>query len=89
VKIIGFNRVELIVAEDQIDAAVEQFNALLGTHLPHPHPIEGRPVLSATDFDGHIELVTSVGGAGPFGAKLAQHGPGADRAARVGDRRRR
>jgi hypothetical protein len=76
VKIIGFNRVELIVAEDQIDLAVEQFNALLGTHLPRPHPIQGHPVLSATDFDGHIELVAPIGGDGPFGARLAQHGAG-------------
>jgi hypothetical protein len=74
--IIGFNRVELIVAEDQIEAAVEQFNNLLGTNLPRPHAIEGRPVLSATDFDGHIELVAPVNGQGPFGAKLARNGPG-------------
>jgi hypothetical protein len=76
VKIIGFNRVELIVAEDQIDLAVEQFNALLGTHLPRPHPIQGHPVLSATDFDGHLELVAPIGGDGPFGARLGQHGAG-------------
>ena len=74
--VIGFNRVELIVPEDQIEAAAKQFNDLLGTHLPRPHPIEGHPVLSATDFDGHIELVAPVGGQGPFGAKLAQHGLG-------------
>ena len=55
---------------------MEQFNALLGTHLPDAHPIEGHPVLSATDFDGHIELVAPINGEGPFGAKLAQHGPG-------------
>ena len=75
-KIIGFNRVELVVAEDQINAAVDQFNALLGTHLPDPHPIDGHPVLSATDFDGHLELVAPVNGEGSFGAKLAHHGPG-------------
>ncbi len=61
-RIIGFDRVELVVAEDQIEAAV-QFNELLGTHLPRPHPIEGHPVLSATDFDGHIELVAPIGDA--------------------------
>jgi hypothetical protein len=74
--ILGFNRVELIVREDQIDDAVRQFNELLGLHLPEPHPIEGRPVLSATDFDGHIEFVAPVGGAGGFGAALREHGPG-------------
>jgi hypothetical protein len=74
--VLGFNRVELIVPEEQIVAAVEQFNALLGTRLPSPHPIEGHPVLSATDFDGHIELVAPVNGEGAFGSRLAQHGPG-------------
>jgi len=75
-KIICFNRVELIVAEDQIEAAVEQFNGLLGTNLPRPHAIQGQPVLSATDFEGHIELVAPVNGQGGFGTRLAQHGPG-------------
>ena len=49
-EILGFNRVELIVGEDQIDDAVRQFNDLLGLRLPQPHAIEGQPVLSATDF---------------------------------------
>jgi hypothetical protein len=76
VRILGFNRVELIVPEDQIDAAVSQFNSVLGLHLPHPHAIEGQPVLSATDFDGGIEFVAPVDGKGGFGARLAKHGPG-------------
>jgi hypothetical protein len=76
VGVIGFNRVELIVAEDQIGAAVDQFNSVLGLHLPRPHAIEGQPVLSATDFNGGIELVAAVGGDGAFGARLAEHGPG-------------
>lgn len=75
-RIKGFNRVELVVAEDQIEAAVEQFNTVLGTHLPAPHAIQGAPVLSATDFDGSIELVAPVDGQGSFGAKLSERGPG-------------
>src|SRR5687768_15060681 len=75
-EIIGFNRVELIVGEDEIDTAVKQFNELLGLRLPKPHSIEGRPVLSATDFEGHIELVAPVNGEGNFGTKLAEKGPG-------------
>jgi uncharacterized OB-fold protein len=75
-KVLGFNRVELIVGEDEIDAAVRQFNELLGLNLPHPHRIDGQPVLSATDFDGHLELVAPVGGQGHFGARMALHGPG-------------
>jgi hypothetical protein len=75
-RVLGFNRVELIVDPDRIGAAVEQFNEVLGLRLPRPHAIEGHPVLSATDFDGGIELVAPIGGAGAFGARLAEHGPG-------------
>ena len=75
-EILGFNRVELIVGEGEIEEAVRQFNDLLGLRLPQPHAIEGHPVLSATDFDGHVELVAPVDGAGGFGAALAKHGPG-------------
>ncbi len=75
-RILGFNRVELIVAEDEIEPAVRQFNELLGLHLPQPHKIQSSPVLSATDFDGGIEFVAPVGGEGGFGKRLAEHGPG-------------
>lgn len=71
-----FNRVELVVREDEIDDAVTQFYELLGLNLPRPHAIQGVPVLSATDFDGFIEFVAPINGEGPFGARLAEHGPG-------------
>jgi ketosteroid isomerase-like protein len=74
--VLGFNRVELVVREDEIEAAVDQFNAAFGLHLPRPHAIEGHPVLSATDFDGHVELVAPVSREGPFGRRLAEHGAG-------------
>ncbi len=75
-KVLGFNRVEMIVPEAQIHEAVKQFNDVLGTKLPSPISIEGHPVLSSTDFDGSIELVTSVDGEGPFaGQGLGQVGP--------------
>ena len=75
-KILGFNRVELIVREDQIHDAIAQFNELLGLNLPQPHSIEGHPVLSATDPRGHLEFVAPIDGGGGFGAKLAAHGAG-------------
>jgi hypothetical protein len=71
-----FNRVELIVREDQIDDAVRQFNEVLGLHITPPHPVASAPVLSATDFDGSIEFVAPVGGQGYFGDRLAEGGPG-------------
>jgi hypothetical protein len=72
----GFNRVELIVREDQIDDAVRQFNEVLGLHITPPHRIAGAPVLSATDFDGSVEFVAPVGGEGYFGDRLERGGPG-------------
>ena len=75
-KIRGFNRVELIVREDQIHDAIAQFNEMLGLDLPSPHSIDGHPVLSATDPKGHIEFVAPINGGGGFGAKLAANGAG-------------
>ena len=75
-KIKGFNRVELVVAEEDIDRAVDQFNDAFGLSLAKPHEIEGMATKSSTDFDGFIELVSPVNGGGPFGSKLAQHGRG-------------
>jgi hypothetical protein len=75
-KIRRFNRVELVVREDEIEDAVKQFNELLGLKLPRPHAIDGVPVLSATDFDGFIEFVAPIDGKGPFGTRLAEHGAG-------------
>ena len=76
IPITGFNRVELIVREEEIDDAVRQFNEVLGLHIVPPHRIAGAPVLSATDFDGSIEFVAPVGGKGHFGDRLARGGPG-------------
>lgn len=75
-KIVGFNRVELIVREDQIHQAVAQFNELLGLRLPEPIAIQGHPVLSSTDFEGSVEFVAPLKGEGPFAHRLAEHGAG-------------
>ncbi len=70
-KIKKFNRVELIVREDEIEKAVKQFNEVLGTKLPEPISIEGHPVLSSTDFEGAIEFVAPVENQGPFAGRGA------------------
>jgi Glyoxalase/Bleomycin resistance protein/Dioxygenase superfamily len=72
----GFNRVELIVRENQISDAVRQFNEVLGLRIVFPHRIAGVPVLSATDFDGSIEFIAPVDGEGPFAARLDRCGAG-------------
>lgn len=70
-KVKGFNRVELVVREDEIEKAAAQFNEVLGTRLPRPIAIEGHPVISSTDFEGSIELVAAPGGEGPFAGRGA------------------
>ena len=45
-KVKGFNRVELIVREDQIQDAVKQFNELLGLKLPKPISIANPRIAS-------------------------------------------
>jgi hypothetical protein len=75
-RILGFNRVELVVAASEIESAVRQFNEVLGLHLPPPIPIEGVPVLSATDFGGGLELVAPAAPGAPFAEKTAKGGPG-------------
>ena len=41
-KVGPFNRVELVVREDEIDDAVKQFNELLGLNLPRATRHRGR-----------------------------------------------
>jgi Glyoxalase/Bleomycin resistance protein/Dioxygenase superfamily len=76
VQIKGFNRVELIVRPDQIEAARAQFNGLLGLKLPPPHQVSRGRALSSTDFDGFIELVAPVDPEMAMSVTLAEHGPG-------------
>ena len=71
-KVKGFNRVELVVGEGEIERAVTQFNDVLGLALPSPIAIAGQPILSSTDFEGAIEFVAPIAGEGPF----AGRGPG-------------
>ncbi len=72
----GFNRVELIVRPDQIEAARAQFNELLAMRLPEPHEVSRGRALSSTDFEGHLELVAPVDPEMAMSVTLAEHGPG-------------
>src|SRR5215475_14367379 len=79
VKILGFNRVELLLPADEIDAAVAKFNDTFGFRLDRPHRVAGQPVLSTTDFAAGIELIASAGAPRPLAARLAQQGRGGRR----------
>jgi catechol 2,3-dioxygenase-like lactoylglutathione lyase family enzyme len=72
-----FNRVELLVAEDDIEAAVEKFNDLLGFHLSPPDPVPGQKVRSSTDYEAGIEFFAPSGPDSPLVERLAQKGRGA------------
>ena len=65
-KVLGLNRVELVVREDEIERAVSQFNEVLKLKLPSPIQIHEQPIKSSTDFEGGIEFVAPVDGEGPF-----------------------
>ena len=75
-KILGFNRVELLLPADEIDAAVAKFNDTFGFRLDPPHRVEGQPVLSTVDFDAGIELIAPGGPGSPLAPRLAEKGRG-------------
>jgi hypothetical protein len=75
-KILGFNRVELMLSPDEIHQAVERFNDVLGTSFAPPHAVAGGDVLSTTDWDSHLELMGPASTDSPMMARLAQKGRG-------------
>jgi methylmalonyl-CoA/ethylmalonyl-CoA epimerase len=76
VKILGLNRVELLLPADEIDAAVAKFNDTFGFRLAPPHRVAGQPVLSTVDFAAGIELIAPGGEASPLASRLAEKGRG-------------
>jgi hypothetical protein len=77
VQIKRFNRVELLIQESDIEAAVEKFNDLFGFHLPPPDPVPGQKVRSSTDYDAQIEFFAPHGEGSPLAQRLEQKGRGA------------
>ena len=75
-KILRFNRVELLLPADEIGAAVAKFNDTFGFRLEPPHRVAGQPVLSTADFAAGIELIAPAGAASPLAARLAEKGRG-------------
>ncbi len=74
--IIGFNRVELMMAPEDIHKAVEQFNDLLGTSFQSPELVHDGNILTTTDWENHIELYVPAHADSPQSASLAQKGKG-------------
>ena len=76
-KILGLNRVELLLPDRDLDAAVARFNDVFGFHLSHPHAIEESRSRSSIDFAAGLELVAPVDATSPIHAALAARGRGA------------
>jgi catechol 2,3-dioxygenase-like lactoylglutathione lyase family enzyme len=75
-KILGFNRVELMLSTEDIHTAVERFNDLLGTTFGPPDLVNDGNVLTTTDWGNHIELYGPAHPDSPQSAMLAKKGRG-------------
>ncbi len=75
-KILGLNRVELLLDDGDLDKAIETFNAGLGFDLcPALKLDEG--IRSSVDFDKGLELVSPSSEASPVFPVLREKGKGA------------
>jgi catechol 2,3-dioxygenase-like lactoylglutathione lyase family enzyme len=74
--ILGFSRVELMMPGEDIPAAVERFNDLLGTTFHAPDLVNGGNILTTTDWDNHIELYGPAHPESPQAEMLARKGKG-------------
>jgi hypothetical protein len=75
-KILGFNRVELMMSPDDMNQAIEKFNDLLGTSFAPPRVVADGNVLTTTDWTNKIELFGPAHGDSPQAASLAKKGRG-------------
>jgi hypothetical protein len=76
-RILGFNRVELLLAPGDIHEAAERFNELLGTSFAPPRLTAGDQVLTTTDWDNHVELYGPSGPESMIASRIAEKGRGA------------
>jgi hypothetical protein len=76
-RILGFDRVELLLATDDIHEAVERFNDLLGTSFAPPALAADGQVLTTTDRNNHVELYGPSSPESLIAARTAKSGRGA------------
>lgn len=76
-KILGLNRVELLLEESEIDGAVERINEVFGFQLTPPHTVDGHPIRSSIDFGAGLELCSPVGADNRIADELKAKGRGA------------
>jgi hypothetical protein len=76
-KILGFNRVELLMSTEDLDGAVEKFNDLLGTSFAPPRVTANGDVLTTTDWENKVELYGPAHPESPLTARIGEKGRGA------------
>jgi hypothetical protein len=76
-KILGLNRVELLVEDREIDAVVRKFNDVFGFKLCDAHEVKGQNLRSSIDFDAGLEFVSPMNERSPVYAALKHKGRGA------------
>lgn len=72
-----FEKLELLVAQDEIHGAVDVFNGLLGAQFAAPTHLRDQDVLTTTDFTMGIELLAPASPASPVARSLERKGRGA------------
>ena len=75
-KVTRFNRVELLLPAEDLEAAVRVFNDVLGGSIEPPHLIEDQQVLTTVDYALGIELMAPGGPDSRLNASLARKGRG-------------
>jgi hypothetical protein len=76
-KILGFNRVELLMSTEDLDGAVEKFNDLLGTSFAPPRVTANGDVLTTTDWENKVELYGPAHPESTLTARISEKGRGA------------
>jgi catechol 2,3-dioxygenase-like lactoylglutathione lyase family enzyme len=75
-KILGFNRVELMMSPEDMNEAIERFNDLLGTSFEPPRVVSDGNILTTTDWNNKIELFGPAHADSPQAASLTRKGRG-------------
>jgi hypothetical protein len=76
-RILGFNRVELLMSTEDLNDAVGKFNDLLGTSFSPPRVTANGDVLTTIDWDNKVELYGPAHPESPLMARITEKGKGA------------
>lgn len=72
-----FQRIELMVANDELDLARQALGSFFGSDFPSPIHFEGVEVLSSVNWKLGVELVAPAGPESAIATRASEKGPGA------------